>query len=61
MARRMRFKPSIKESLRLSHAAQKFMAMGAPEEKREEAEARLNELFPGVDIDAVHKERAAPR
>ena len=60
MARRMRFKPSIKESLRLSHAAQKFMAMGAPEEKREEAEARLDELFPGVDIDAVHKERAKP-
>ena len=60
MARRMRFKPSLKESMRLSHAAQKFMAMGAPDEKREEAEARLNELFSGVDIDAVHK-TAAPR
>ena len=62
MARsRMKFKPSLKESMRLSHAAQKFMAMGAPDEKREEAEARLNELFSGVDIDAVHKKRAAPR
>ena len=64
MARsRMRFKPSIKESLRLSHAAQRLMALGAPDEKREEAEVRLNELFGGVDIDAahhVHKKRAAP-
>ena len=55
MARsRMKFKPSLKESMRLSYAAQKFMAMGAPDEKREEAEARLNELFSGVDIDAAH-------
>ena len=64
MARRMRFKPSFKEQLRQSHAAQRFMAMGAPEEKREEAEARLEAMFPGVDIDAahhVHKKRAAPR
>lgn len=62
--RRMGFRPSLKEQLRQSHQAQAFMAMGAPAEKREEAEARLEEMFPGVDIDAahhVHKKRAAPR
>lgn len=58
MKRRFGFKPKLRDQLRSNHAALSFMALGAPEEKREVAETMVARMT--AAIPPAPKKRAAP-
>lgn len=71
--RRLRFKPSLADQQRMSVAAQRFLAEGAPPEKRAAALAFVEQQAAAIpakrikadptssiDIDAIHRKQAAP-
>ena len=72
MARRVRFRPTLRQTMQANSRALAFMAMAAPIEKAAAAEefvATLVNVIPpapkkrstGVDIDAIHGTMRAPR
>lgn len=60
MTKPLGFKPTLKQQQQGFRAAERFYAGAAPEQKRSTVQSRIEQM-PGVDIDAVHKKRAAPR
>ena len=52
------FKPTLKQQMRTNQASERFYAGAAPAHKQAAAQERVEQM---VDIDAVHKKRAAPR
>ena len=58
MARKLGFKPSMREQQQASVAAQKWLALGAPPEKQAAAQARIAEQEAKIK---PKRERAAPR
>jgi len=59
MARRVRFKPTLRQQMRSNHAALSFMAGAAPEDKQDSALEFVRSV--GERLPAAPKPRAAPR
>lgn len=71
MARRVRFKPRLRDTMRQAHSAMAFMAMAAPIEKAAAADAFIATVVAaippapkkratGVDIDRIHRRNESP-